>query len=76
VSETDSGSGKHLTPQEAGEFLRSMYEHAAVGIEQVAPDGRLLMVNPALCRPRQVSTSSVRSSFGQNGLTESGPKVR
>jgi PAS domain S-box-containing protein len=27
-----------------------MYEHAAVGIEQVAPDGRLLMVNAALCR--------------------------
>ncbi|HYU45575.1 MAG TPA: PAS domain S-box protein [Terriglobales bacterium] len=30
--------------------FRSMYEHAAVGIEQVATDGRLLMVNPALCR--------------------------
>jgi PAS domain S-box-containing protein len=30
--------------------FRSIYEHAAVGIEQVAPDGRLLMVNAALCR--------------------------
>ncbi|HEV2688193.1 MAG TPA: PAS domain S-box protein, partial [Bryobacteraceae bacterium] len=29
--------------------FRSLYEHAAVGIEQVATDGRLLMVNPALC---------------------------
>jgi PAS domain S-box-containing protein len=30
--------------------FRSIYQHAAVGIEQVAPDGRLLMVNAALCR--------------------------
>jgi PAS domain S-box-containing protein len=30
--------------------FRSMYEHAAVGIEQVGLDGRLLMVNEALCR--------------------------
>ena len=30
--------------------FRSIYEQAAVGIEQVALDGRLLMVNAALCR--------------------------
>ncbi len=30
--------------------FRSIYEQAAVGIEQVALDGSLLMVNPALCR--------------------------
>ena len=29
--------------------FRSIYEQAAVGIEQVALDGRLLMANPALC---------------------------
>jgi PAS domain S-box-containing protein len=29
------------------ERLRAMYQHAAVGIEQVAIDGRMLMVNPA-----------------------------
>lgn len=30
--------------------FRSIYEQAAVGIEQIAPDGELLMVNAALCR--------------------------
>lgn len=30
--------------------FRSIYEQAAVGIEQVSLDGRLLMVNAALCR--------------------------
>jgi PAS domain S-box-containing protein len=35
---------------ESEERFRSMYEHAAVGIEQVGVDGRLLMVNEALCR--------------------------
>jgi PAS domain S-box-containing protein len=30
--------------------FRSIYEHAAVGIEQVAPDGKLLMANAALCQ--------------------------
>ena len=30
--------------------FRSIYEQAAVGIEQVALDGRLLMVNATLCR--------------------------
>ena len=30
--------------------FRSIYEQAAVGIEQVALDGRMLMVNAALCR--------------------------
>jgi len=30
--------------------FRSMYEHAAVGILQVAIDGHILMVNSALCR--------------------------
>jgi PAS domain S-box-containing protein len=30
--------------------FRSICEHAAVGIEQLSPDGRLIMVNTALCR--------------------------
>ncbi len=30
--------------------FRSIYEQAAVGIEQIALDGHLLMVNAALCR--------------------------
>ncbi len=30
--------------------FRSIYEHAAVGIEQIALDGQLLMANAALCR--------------------------
>jgi len=29
--------------------FRAVYEHAAVGLDQVAPNGRLLMVNSALC---------------------------
>lgn len=29
--------------------FRAIYEQAAIGIKQVAPDGRLLMVNPKLC---------------------------
>ncbi len=39
--------------------FRSMYEQAAVGIEQVAPDGRLLMVNPALCQMLGYSESEL-----------------
>lgn len=31
-------------------ILRAIYEHAEVGLELVAPDGRFLSVNPALCR--------------------------
>lgn len=30
--------------------FRAIYEQAAVGIKQIAPDGRLLMVNPKLCQ--------------------------
>jgi PAS domain S-box-containing protein len=41
--------------------FRSLYEHAAVGIVQVAPDGRLLMVNPALCRMLGYSESELLS---------------
>jgi PAS domain S-box-containing protein len=33
--------------RQSEERLRAMYLHAAVGIEQVGKDGRLLMVNPA-----------------------------
>ena len=36
--------------RESEERFRSMYEKAAVGIQQLANDGRLLMVNAALCR--------------------------
>ncbi len=32
------------------ERFRSIYQHAPVGVKQVALDGRLMMVNPALCR--------------------------
>ncbi|HEX9111145.1 MAG TPA: PAS domain S-box protein [Terriglobales bacterium] len=39
--------------------FRSLYEHAAVGIEQVATDGRLLMVNPALCHMLGYSESEL-----------------
>jgi PAS domain S-box-containing protein len=42
------GSEEALRESEAR--FRSMYQYAAVGIEQVAPDGRLLMVNAALCQ--------------------------
>ncbi len=35
---------------ESEERFRASYEYAAVGIEQLAPDGRLLQVNDALCR--------------------------
>jgi PAS domain S-box-containing protein len=41
-------SREHLTASELR--FRSLFEHAAVGIEQVALDGRLLVVNEALCR--------------------------
>ena len=39
--------------------FRSLYEHAAVGIEQLTNDGRLLMVNPALCRMLGYSESEL-----------------
>jgi PAS domain S-box-containing protein len=35
--------------RQSEERLRGMYLHAAVGIEQVGTDGRLLMINPAFC---------------------------
>src|SRR4051812_14752254 len=35
---------------EGSQFLSSLYEHAQVGVIQVASDGRLRLVNPALCR--------------------------
>jgi PAS domain S-box-containing protein len=38
------------TLRESEARFRSIYEHAAVGIGQVALDGRLLMVNATLCR--------------------------
>jgi PAS domain S-box-containing protein len=40
----------HLPKSEASEFLRSLYEHARVGVLEVASDGRLRWVNTALCR--------------------------
>lgn len=36
--------------RQSEERLRAMYQHAAVGIEQIGTDGRLLMVNPAFRR--------------------------
>ena len=54
-----TGGRKQLSPQEVGEFLGSLYEQAAVGIEQVAPDGRLLMVNAAFCRMLGYSKSEL-----------------
>jgi two-component system, cell cycle sensor histidine kinase and response regulator CckA len=36
--------------RQSEERFRSIYENAAVGIKQVAINGRLLMVNPAFCR--------------------------
>jgi PAS domain S-box-containing protein len=47
--------------QESEGRFRSMYEHAAVGIEQVAVDGRLLMVNAALCHMLGYSEGELRS---------------
>jgi PAS domain S-box-containing protein len=40
--------------------FRSVFEHAPVGIEQVAPDGRLLVVNPALCELLGYSREDLR----------------
>jgi PAS domain S-box-containing protein len=48
--------------REKEERFRAMYEHAAVGIEQVATDGRLLMVNPALCHMLGYSETELLSS--------------
>jgi PAS domain S-box-containing protein len=48
-----SGNGAHdsqFPNAEASEFLWSLYEHARDGVVQVASDGRLRWVNPALCR--------------------------
>jgi len=45
-----SGNDTELQRAEGTEFLRSLYEHAPVGIAQVASDGRLRWVNAALCR--------------------------
>jgi PAS domain S-box-containing protein len=43
--------------------FRSMYEHAAVGIEQVAMDGRFLMVNPAMCRMLGYTETELRDTM-------------
>src|SRR4051794_36846382 len=39
-----------VDPPRDAEPFRSLFESAAVGIEQVAADGRFLRVNRALCR--------------------------
>lgn len=44
ANRTDQGS------PDGDERFRTIYERAGVGIEQVAPDGRLTEVNEALCR--------------------------
>jgi PAS domain S-box-containing protein len=48
-----SGNGtcdSQVPPSEGSQFLSSLYEHTKVGVIQVASDGRLRLVNPALCR--------------------------
>ena len=51
--------------RQSEERFRSMYQNAAVGIEQVAIDGRLCMVNPALCKMLGYSESElVNKTFG------------
>jgi len=45
--------------REKEERFRSLFEHAAVGIEQVSTNGRLLMVNPALCNMLQYSEAEL-----------------
>jgi PAS domain S-box-containing protein len=52
-------SRPHPEPGRSEELFRPMYEHAAVGIEQVSVDGRLLMVNAALCRMLGYSESEL-----------------
>jgi PAS domain S-box-containing protein len=47
-SNQEERAGAELARSE--DIFQSIYEHAAVGIEQVAVDGRLLMANAALCR--------------------------
>jgi PAS domain S-box-containing protein len=48
-----AASGQNNSAEQAlrqsEERLRAIYEHAPVGIEQVAPDGRLMDVNDTLC---------------------------
>jgi PAS domain S-box-containing protein len=48
-----------IQADESASQLRAIYENAAVGIKQVAPDGHLLMVNPALCRMLGYSKSEL-----------------
>jgi len=45
-----SQSRKWAPLPDGSEFLRSLYEHAAVGIQEVTSEGRFLFVNTALCR--------------------------
>ena len=45
--------------KESEERFRSLYEHAAVGIQQLANDGCLLMVNEAMCRMLGYSASEL-----------------
>jgi PAS domain S-box-containing protein len=48
--------------REQEQRLAATYEHAAIGISEVAPDGRFLRVNEAICaitgRPREILLSS------------------
>src|SRR5688500_381242 len=47
----DDGADRAVEgPPEGEDRFRTIYERAGVGIEQVAPDGRLIEVNDALCR--------------------------
>lgn len=45
--------------------LRSMYLHAAVGIEQIGNDGQLMMVNPAFCNLLGYSESEMLGKTSQ-----------
>jgi two-component system cell cycle sensor histidine kinase/response regulator CckA len=52
--------------REKEERFRTMFEHAAVGIAQVAMDGKCLMVNPVLCEMLGFSENELLSRTTQS----------
>jgi diguanylate cyclase (GGDEF)-like protein/PAS domain S-box-containing protein len=58
----------HLKPverEEAEQRLRVSFDHAPIGMAIVAPDGRMLQVNPALCRITGFSDDELLSTTRQ-----------